>query len=263
MTQTERNIKAAFYIPFGYLYCVRLRSVAKLLSWLLLYILPTAFYAAVGYSCSWALFVLQYTLVLLATFTLYEAGYIINDTIATRHEKEPSLRLNDNEAAYFYAHQWTILCTRIAISILCLAALSFTTPILSVSLSLTAMCILFALYNHWRNKYNVFLYMWLVFSRYIPFMLLCSHSTIIYILLFVSYPLLIGLERFSMPSYRWPLFRTIIPDEQSKARFRVIYYIILLLALVPYFCFANLPIIYLTLIAILAIYRILRLITNK
>lgn len=266
MRQEERNIKAAFYIPFGYLYCVRLRSIAKLLSWLLLYLLPTAFYAAVDYSGPWGLFALQYLLVLMATFTLYEAGYILNDTMAIRREEKPSMRLKEQEMAYFFAHQWAILGTRLFIAVACLCTLYFVHPISYIvhcTLSIILMCILFALYNRWRNRYNVFLYIWLVFSRYIPFMLLDEHGWMVYLLLFLSYPLLIGLERFSMPSYRWPIARTLIPNERSKARFRALYYIVLLMALVPLMYYMNQPFWWLSPIAVLAVYRILRWITNK
>ncbi len=258
MKQEETNIKATFYIPFAYLYGVRLRSVPKLLSWLLLYILPTAFYSHLD--------VLSYTLVLFATFTLYELEYIFNDTVAVQHESQPSLRLTDTQTAYFFAHRYLIIFIRLLIAALCLCALSTIHPTLNVihfTLSLMIMLILFTYYNRWRNRYNVFLYIWLVFSRYIPFMCLAAHSGIDYILLFVSYPLLIGLERFSMPNYRWPFMRRLIPNEEAKARFRVAYYVLALLVLVPYCYLTGLSLYALLPIGVLALYRILRLVIKK
>ena len=264
MKQEERNISAAFYIPFAYLYSVRLRSITKLLSWLLLYILPTAFYSSMGYTGDAWSFALQYTLVLIATFTLYETGYIFNDTLAIRREEHPSLRLNESETAYFFAHRWSIVLTRLLIAAICLCALS---PILNSQFSIfnyqLLMLVLFALYNRWRNRYNVFLYVWLVFSRFVPFMCLAEHGAFDYILLFVSYPLLIGMERFSMPSYRWGLMGKLIPDEPSKARFRAAYYCLALVILVPYCLCSGRTLYPLTPIAILAVYRILRLLNNK
>ena len=256
MKQEETNIKATFYIPFAYLYGVRLRSVPKLLSWLLLYILPTAFYSHLD--------VLSYTLVLFATFTLYELEYIFNDTVAVQHESQPSLRLTDTQTAYFFAHRYLIIFTRLLIAALCLALLSLLhsfTP--SLLCALAIMLILFSYYNRWRNRYNVFLYIWLVFSRYIPFMCLAAHSGIDYILLFVSYPLLIGLERFSMPNYRWPFMRRLIPNEEAKARFRAAYYVLALLVLVPYCYLTGLSLYALLPIGVLALYRILRLVIKK
>ena len=256
MKQEETNIKAAFYLPFAYLYGVRLRSVPKMLSWLLLYILPTAFYSHLD--------VLSYTLVLFATFTLYELEYIFNDTVAVQHESQPSLRLTDTQTAYFFAHRWTIILTRLLYSftsLLLLSLLHSFTP--SLLCALAIMLALFATYNRWRNRYNVFLYIWLVFSRYVPFMCLGAHSGIDYMLLFVSYPLLIGLERFSMPNYRWPFMRRLIPNEEAKARFRVAYYVLALLVLVPYCYFTGLSLYALLPIGVLALYRILRLVIKK
>ena len=258
MKQKERNINAAFYIPFAYLYGVRLQSVPKMVSWLLLYILPTAFYSG--------LTTLSYLLVLFATFSLYELGYIFNDTVAVRRETNPSLRLTEDQTAYFFAHRWTILATRLFIAAACLGILStvhHTSYIVHLSLSLVIMLALFAIYNRWRNRYNVFLYVWLVFSRFIPFMCLDPHSDLDYILLFVSYPLLIGLERFSMPAYRWSFMRPLIPNEETKAVFRVAYYFIALVILAPYCYFTHVSVYALAPIALLALYRILRWIIDK
>ena len=171
-----------------------------------------------------------------------------------------------NSQFSFFAHRWTILATRLFIAAACLGILStvhHTSYIVHLSLSLVIMLVLFALYNRWRNRYNVFLYVWLVFSRFVPFMCLAGHGAFDYILLFVSYPLLIGLERFSMPSYRWGLMGKLIPDEPSKARFRAAYYCLALVILVPYCLCSGRTLYPLTPIAILAVYRILRLLNNK
>jgi len=120
------------------------------------------------------------------------------------------------------------------------------------------MCLLFALYNRWRNRYNVFLYGWLVFSRYLPFMMLEHHAWWLYALLFVSYPLLIGLERFSMPAYRWPLMRILIPNEESKTLFRAIYYTVLLCLLLPLWWWEKQDFLFLLPIGILWLYRVSR-----
>ncbi len=203
---------------------------------------------------------LPYTLVLLATFSLYELGYIFNDTVAVRRESQPSLRLSETETRYFFAHQWQIIGIRVLTAAACIWALYIIHyPIYALLCALSLMGALFALYNHWRNRYNVFLYIWLVCSRYLPFMCLSEHGMSEYILLFISYPLLIGIERFSMPSYRWPLIRQLIPTEASKALFRAAYYIIALLILVPYCYYTDITLYELAPIGILGLYRIVRL----
>ena len=60
-------------------------------------------------------------------------------------------------------------------------------------------------------------------------MLLVPHPWEVWLLLFLSFPLLNALERFSMPRYRWPLIKQLIPSEDSKTLFRAVYYSVVLL----------------------------------
>ena len=242
MKQAETNIRlkfarpyipnAVFYIPFAYYYAVRLGTLPKLFSWMLIYLMPTAFYSAMGYTGSWPLFALNYGLILLAVFSIYECGYIANDTLSIRHEELPSIRLYANNFEHFERHKALIFASRIGYSLLALPALyalnGFETA-LRIGLSILVMAFLFGFYNCWRSRYNVWLYPFLVCSRYIPFMLLVPHPWEVWLLLFLSFPLLNALERFSMPRYRWPLMRKLIPSENSKTLFRAVYYSVVLL----------------------------------
>ena len=228
---------AVFYIPFGYFYTVRLGSVWKLLSWMLVYIMPTAFYAALPHTGSWGSFGLCYLLVLLAVFCLYECGYIYNDTVSIHKEAHPAIRLYPDNFAHFHKYRHLIFGVRFIYSLLALGGLWLVSgdglAVLRVGASIGLMCVLFAIYNAWRNRYNVWLYPFLVCSRYVPFMLLNPHEPIIWWMLFLSYPLEISLERFSMPVYRWPLMRTLIPKESTKTLFRVGYYSLITVIAIP------------------------------
>ena len=222
-----------FYIPFAYYYTVRLGTIPKLLSWLLLYLMPTAFYSAWTYCGSWSLWTANYLLILLATFSLYEFGYIYNDTRAIRHEELPAIRLYRRNFLHFDRWHVLILSARIVYAAAALGVLYHLNAnnerFLLVVASILLMCLLFGIYNRWRNKYNVWFYPFLVCSRYIPFLLLYELGWLPYLLLFLSFPLVNALERFSMPRHRWPLMRRLIPDEQSKTRFRVVYYTLILI----------------------------------
>ncbi len=253
---TPQVSNLVFYLPFAYYYKVRLRTTEKLLSWVLIYLMPTAWYSwyAAG-ELSW-LFCINYLFILIAAFTLYETGYIHNDTFTTRHEKVPTLRLSEENLRYFYSHCHSIFLSRILTALVLLTALlilnGFSAQILLTSLSIVLIPCIFYLYNHCRNKYNVLLYPVLVFSRYIPFMLPYSPSWQLVLLLFLSFPCCNMLERFSMPKQRFPVFKLLIPTEKSKTYFRIAYYIIILAVLLPFFSIMQLvPVI------ILAIYRCL------
>lgn len=271
MTQEEPNIRprytrssisnALFYIPFGYYYVVRLGTMPKLLSWVLIYIMPTAFYSAFGFHGSPCLFAINYLLILIATFSVYEYGYIYNDTVSIRHEQQPALRLYESNLKHF--EHWKpcisgirLLYTVTALSLL-LALNENIIRLCLVVLSIAVMCLLFAIYNRWRNKYNVWLYPLLVFSRYIPFMLLYDHDGLTYLLLFLSFPLLNALERFSMPRYRWPLMSELIPNESSKTRFRIWYYAIISMTTIPTFVITKQSLILLLPIVVLLLYRLI------
>ena len=270
MRQEETNIRpryaqshipnTVFYIPFGYYYAVRLGTIPKLLSWLLIYVMPTAFYAAIGYSGAPALFACNYLLILIATFSLYECGYIVNDTISIRHEEQPAIRLYDYNFVYFERKKYYIFGARILISLAALFALYALTEdmimVIRTGTALITMSILFAIYNRWRSRYNVWLYPFLVCSRYVPLMLLSPHPWEVWLLLFLSFPLLNALERFSMPRYRWPLMKKLIPTEESKTLFRVAYYCLLSLIATSFFLLKGESLLWLTPIYILCAYRI-------
>ena len=250
---------AVFYIPFAYYYVVRLGTIQKLLSWVLIYIMPTAFYSATGYSGSWSLFAIRYLLILIATFSIYELGYIYNDTCSIRHEQQPAIRLYDYNFAHFERWKILIFGLRLSYSLSALGALCMLTDsqtVLPVALSIGIMALCFAIYNAWRNHYNVWFYPFLVCSRYMPFMLLYDAGWLSYVLLFISFPLLNALERFSMPRYRWPLMRILIPREESKTVFRAVYYVIVLLMACLFFYAKGYAYSLLIPILVLCLYRV-------
>ena len=222
---------AVFYIPFGYYYAVRLGTLPKLLSWLLIYIMPTAFYSFNTYEGAWLPFAVNYLLVLLAVFSLYELGYILNDTIAIQREEQPAIRLYPNNFEHFSRYSRLIVLARFSYAALALAVLYLinnTLLTLPLVANILLIPVIFAIYNSWRSKQNVWLYPVLVFSRYLPFMLLYNMDGLAILMLFISFPLVNMLERFSMPRYRFPLMRKLIPTEDSKTLFRTVYYLIVI-----------------------------------
>lgn len=235
-TKYARNTisNGAFYIPFCYLYQVRLGTMAKLLSWALLYIFPTLFYAALSTHMAaddFALMAIDYALLLVAVICVYELGYIHNDTFTIRREQHPTRRLYPHNEQFFADHWRSVFLTRLSVSTLILAILLWrhaTQPIWWLTVASVALIFpLFLAYNACRTRHNVWLYPLLVFSRYWPLVLPFVHASGAWRLigwLYLSFPLVNALERFSMSRYRWPWMRPLIPNEQSKTRFRLIYY---------------------------------------
>lgn len=242
---SEHINNAVFYVPFAYLYQVRLGTPWKFLSWLFIYLMPCAFFGWMancsGISVGAWLYALNFGCLALAIVTLYELGYIFNDTFAARREPMPSIRLYEINADYFYARTSLVVAVRLIIAAAALwlfvhIGLRFSPEELAPYLMRTLDSVLiiipiFAVYNYWRGKWNVLLYPLLLFSRYLPFLLPYECSACQAVLLFMCVPCLSAIERFSMPKHRFPLVRHIIPSEESKTMFRVCYYIVLCAAL--------------------------------
>lgn len=220
--------------------------------------MPTAFYSAVSYSGPWSVFAINYLLILIATFSLYESGYIYNDTFSIRHEQQPAIRLYESNFAHFGRWSAVIFGIRVLYSLSALGMLYWLNGTVRcgyVALSIAVMTLCFAIYNRWRNRYNVWFYPLLVCSRYVPFMLLYDTGMMPYILLFVSFPLLNAMERFSMPRFRWPLMKRLIPTEESKTLFRAVYYAAVLIIACLFIHAKGYDYIVLTPILILCLYR--------
>lgn len=254
-----------FYLPFAYLYGVRMRSVGKFVSWCFLLLVPslTYFYLSLPAETLLCKAILSYFLLWCSIIPYYELGYIYNDTYTTRQEETPSLRLTDAQTAYFYQHTKNIYILRLLWVVALLAALGTlnlwqTNSLLTIAWVLLLLPV-FQVYNHIRGLKAVLFYPVLVSWRYIPFLLYgygSTHWGALLLLLLFSYPVEISIERFSMPQHRYPWIRRLIPDEPSKAKFRCGYYIVCtLLATLLIYSF-SLPYIALIPYLIFAIYRI-------
>lgn len=260
---SEKIENIVFYLPFAYLYRVRLGTPAKLLSWLLIYIFPTLFYSA-SLWLQWYnptvssdvmspwVFVANYVLILVAAFGIYECGYIYNDGLSILHEQSPSLRLYEHNLQYLYMHLPHIAVVRgliIASSLIGLYLINDGSVAVVCTIgAILTVALLFAAYNSWRTKWNVLLYPFLVFSRYIVFLIpyfsplgegFTRYDLLTAALLFLSFPMLNAIERFSMPRHRFRFIVRLIPDEQSKTLFRVYYYAAaaVIVAILLWLCF--------------------------
>lgn len=222
--------------PQAYNYTIRLKSISKYLSWLFINLLPTSFYALAPYISEGKTLPLQVMATFIVFFFgihyMYEFGYIYNDNIAIEKESNPSIRLTEHQLHFFKKNIGAIFAIRVAVFALCMAG---TYALLPCHNTLTAIAIaiintlLFYLYNIWRSRYNVWLYLPLVASRFLPYAWLVpkDFTTITALLLLLIYPLEIGIERFSIEKYRFAIIRNIIPSEESKAGIRALYYLII------------------------------------
>lgn len=253
-----------FYVPTIYLFKVRLEgNIRKFLSWWFLLIAPTLGYTALiddslGFMGLSRFFILAFSVV-----SYYELGYMHNDTLSLSREKDPTIRLNDDEYDYCLTHLPRILATRLIIVAILMVMYVMLNPCgLALKVTLFFFLILlpiFGIYNNIRGLASVLFYPILVSVRYMVLIFPCVGSPdfgIITLLLLLSYPIEIGIERFSMPKKRYGFMGRIIPDEKSKARFRALYYLVIIILLAP--VWINYPA-YCLPILLIGIYRWLRL----
>ena len=254
-----------FYLPFAYLYGVRMRSVGKFVSWCFLLLVPslTYFYLSLPAETLLCKAILSYFLLWCSIIPYYELGYIYNDTYTTRQEETPSLRLTDAQTAYFYQHTRSIYILRILWVLALLTAFGslnhWQTNVLFTIIWVLLLIPVFQVYNHIRGLKAVLFYPVLVCWRYIPFLLYgygATHWWVLLLLLLFSYPVEISIERFSMPRHRYPWISRLIPDEPSKAKFRCGYYIVCTLLATLLIYDNSLPYIALIPYIVFTIYRI-------
>lgn len=255
-----------FYIPTAYLHRVRLDSnFGKVLSWWFLLIVPTMGYYLLLLPIPSLTSIGSYLLLLGAVVPYYELGYMFNDTYTTRRETTPTLRLSEAQTGYFYQHAGLIVGLRMVwvLGLLCLFG-ELNAWICNSIITIVATLMLlpiFAIYNRIRGLAAVCFYPILICWRYLVFLLpaIGEESFGIGMLLTIlSYPLLISIERYSMPNHRYGWMAKILPNEESKQTFRTVYYVIIFLALVPLWRHApqlSLPIVLLTLYRLGRLYK--------
>lgn len=226
----DKTMASLFWIPMKYNFQIRLHNnYQKIISWLFINLFTTTYYALISKNIIDWTSIIALGIFSFSIYFLYEWGYIYNDIKAIQKEAEPTLRLSKPELEYGNRKYHQITLVRITVFIVGLLSTYLLLPSNNtlLAIGLAATCpILFLLYNHWRSKYNAFLYFWLVISRFIPFVWLLESDNyeLKTLLIILIYPLEIAIERFSMPHYRYPIIKKIIPNETAKNRFRIIYY---------------------------------------
>lgn len=234
MNSKDKNIKLLFWIPMIYNFKIRLNyNLSKIISWLFINLFPTTYYALIGTENITFKEIIILIIYTTSFFYIYELGYIYNDLISIKKEKDPTERLSLEQKQYASKIYKNIKYFRSLIFIIGSAITIILSPKTNtiIAILISFICILlFKIYNNWRSHHNAFLYFWLVASRFIPFIFIFHNSISQYILytslIILIYPLEIGSERFSMPKYRYPIISQIIPSEKSKTVYRFFYYLI-------------------------------------
>jgi len=248
--------KLFFYFPILYFLHTRIASIDKLLSWVIIYCVPT-FYILYNYSSlSLAHTAISYLLQILLVYTFYEVGYIQNDCETIKNEVNPTLRLSPAELAYYERHKAGIYLVRLALGA-CLSAvlwyLNNGRDALAFILVATSILLIYQVYNKIRSRVTLVLHFILVCLRFLSYPILFVGTSIIfdfnYYCLLLIFPLLNLMERGSNKKFRVKFLQVLIPDPKDLNSFRVWYYFSasLVLGILVYLQWTQLWILFLSL----------------
>lgn len=205
-----------FYFPFLYFYKTRLKTPKKGLGWIFSYVLPII----IGTNSFTAYQFFVVLLLITAIYSVYEYGYIYNDSVTIKNEINPTMRLDETQIEYARENMHIILILRglLSIIIYCLLAIQYLfVPFL----------ILFTYfyYNRHRGRVNLFLHFILVLLRFSSIFLVVSGigGFLYSILLF---PLINLFERMSEKRFS---FHMLMKYRQYINLTRVVYYCLVLI----------------------------------
>lgn len=221
-----------------YFISTRLKYKGNKIAFLLFYLFPIAL-ITYSYSYSYIYDLYKVVLVIGLTYSIYELGYIYNDTITIRKEAEPTLRLSKIELSFFNSNIKKILAIR--------AITFFTLMMLYIALGvnvtelvlLVVLFVTFYIYNNVRSKLNLPLHFILVSLRYLIPLIHIFEQVGCFELLFILmlYPILNTLERASEKRFSY------IPADfflvEYKKNGRIYYYAISLILSSVYSYFFN------------------------
>jgi len=106
-----------FYLPMGYLLKTRLNSLAKFISWNIIYVFPLFYLAYI--KLNFVITIIDFVEILgsiIVVYNFYEIGYIQNDTETIKRESNPTLRVSKDELEYYEENKWYIYIARIVIN---------------------------------------------------------------------------------------------------------------------------------------------------
>ncbi|AJB63447.1 hypothetical protein SS08_07630 [Enterobacter hormaechei subsp. steigerwaltii] len=219
-----------FFLPILYSFTTRLNSNKKRIAWVLSYYIPVAIcvfliYTKYTYTECLALSVF----IIYTIYASYEIGYIYNDTELIKKEKNPTLRLENENLEYYENNKYKIYLTRSIILIVLILVACFIDIKLGFSLTVSCVTILllYSIYNSIRNRYNIPLYSLLVYTRYFSIFIF-SINSFDSLLLWLVYPFCVTLEFMSKPRFKFNM-KWILNNLDM---FRSIYYSFLLILII-------------------------------
>lgn len=228
-----------FFLPLIYFISTRIASFPKLVSWGIIYIVPTAYialhYSPYGLPASLLIYLLQ----LLIIYNYYEVGYIENDTETIKKETNPTLRLAAPDFEFYERNKYRVYGTRLLLAaLLSLLLLWITGPTTGYVLfcaTTFSLLVIYNIYNRIRNRFTLVLHFLLVSIRFLSYPLLFAGNLALpdeqFLFLFAVFPVINLLERASVKRFGFTRLQFITASDQQLNAFRMWYYLLATLVL--------------------------------
>lgn len=236
------NLK--FFLPFYYTFETRLPKRYQKVSWIIIYLMPVL----LSFLYITPIFelnnLLKSFLGISLIYTIYEIGYIYNDTETIKKENSPTIRLSTADIQYYDLNKASIYTYRITLALLIsIILMTYNSSILFI-VSSWLILIVFYFYNQIRNKFTLVLHFFLVSLRFstIPLLFTMSFPWFIMLYLILIFPLINTLERCSEQKFSLLFFQKKIINNIKYVRFiyySIIFCIALSLLIIKFFISNN------------------------
>lgn len=215
------------YFPLSYTFSSRIKTLGERISWLLIYPMFLSWIVYL-FNANFSLFIISFFI----TISSYEIGYLYNDVITTKKEKNPTIRhekyIEDNFYKIIYSRIFSCL-----IGLLLIYFFYSDSNIFLIIFLLILTQLVFFIHNTIRSKLNIISYVFLVTLRYITPIFFILNSQLFFIV-FLVFPLCRTLEHSCKKKYKILFLQKVIKNPDI---FRVIY--LSLLFLFIYFVYEN------------------------
>ena len=176
-------------------------------------------------------------------YSIYEIGYIENDIVTVKKEKNPTIRLNRENNKYIKKNYSKIIISKYLIFLISLAFLSWIDLWIEYVLNIKYFIIhvlltrlIFFCHNYFRNRFTIVTFFLLSISKFtFPLILFIDLEIINYALLLsiTIFPILRTIEIFLLKRFQLKFIAKFIKDID---KFRILYYLVFFcLTLVLYF----------------------------
>lgn len=224
-----------FIIPFYYTFYTRIKGKSKRVAYLFTFILPIYIYIVAFNNKFTAMDFIASILAFIGLMSVYEIGYINNDVVTTRNEKNPTLRLTKDEMSYAWKHLKSIKTIKYITAFVMLIILIFLDyNAVYYIIGLILIDLVYAIHNLVRDKKSIITFFCLSLLRYITVPLVfCSavgtsvnkdfnlYAMIGLFVLIIALPRTI--EKAAEKKYKIETLKII---KERTTEFRVIYYIL-------------------------------------